>query len=174
MKLNKYRYKVIEEPKRLYFDTESVELRQKLNTAFLKSVQKDEMTGIVGKYKKRSDLYKVKYIYSRNAQLQPKTYERYYMLAEVGTDETGAYAEYALVYDRLFEPLVRISYVLTVLLLIACIMFCAEKKLLDKFSAYAISAVAALTVPVIFKKSCETAGKSRETVKIFEKLLKSL
>lgn len=174
MKLNKYRYKVIEGAKKEYFYMSSVELRQKLNIAFEKSIQEEELTGVIGKYQKHGDRYKIKYIYTRNAQLQPKTYERYFLLAEVGTDEKGTYAEYALVYDRLFEPLVRISYVLTVLLIIGCLLLLMKNERLDRFSAYALSLIAAATVPVVFKKSRETEETSRKTVDIFEKTLKNL
>lgn len=172
MNLNKYRYKIVEEPRKMYFDCETEELKSKLDIAFAKTVKEDETTGILGKYKKHSNRYKIKYIYSRNAELQPKTFERYFVLAETGADESGAYIEYALVYDKLFEPLVRISYILTVLLIISCFMTLMQKGLIDKTTAYTLSLVSASTVIVIFKKSKETAEESKKTLKIFEKLLK--
>lgn len=173
MKLNRKHYKVIENPRKAYFDMTTLELRQKLNMAFSKTISEDDMTGILGKYQKNKDRYKVKYIFSRNAQLQPRTYERYYVLAEVGEDDNGTYLEYALVYDRFYEPIVRISYILTVLLLIACMMFLMKKEMLDKVSAYTLSAICTATIVVVFKKSRETEEISRKTLKILEKNIKN-
>lgn len=173
MEINKTRYKILTQPQKIYCGAETSELRQRLNIAFAKTVSEDETTGILGKYLKHSGKYRIKYIYARNAQLQAKTFERYYLLAEVGADEKGAYTEYALVYDRLYEPAVRSLYVLTVLLLILCMLLLVKKKLLDRFSAYTLSAIAVSTVFIVFKKSRETEEEAAKAVKIFEKLLKN-
>lgn len=173
MKLNKHRFKIIEEPEKVYYNAKSVELRQKLNIAFSKSVQENEMTGILGKYQKQSDTYKIKYIYSRNAQLQPRTFERHYLIVSVGEDKNGAYVEYTLVYDRFIEPLIKISYLFTVAILILCMIFLMNKQMISKLSAYMLSAICAASSLVLLKKPKETAEESRKIIAIFEKIIKN-
>ena len=87
--------------------------------AFKTPTAEDDMTGIFSKYNKLDKMYKLKYIYVRNNQLQPQTFDRYHYLVDVGEDEKGTYVEYALVYDRLFDPLIRLVYILAACAIIA-------------------------------------------------------
>ncbi len=127
------------------------------------------MTGILGKKLKRGNMYKIKYIHSRNNQLQPRTYERYYLLAETGEDENGVFLECVQVHDRLFEPIVKIAYIFTAALIIACLFFLVHRKSLDKASAYTISAVAAASVLLLFKKTNESADCCEKAEKVLKK-----
>lgn len=105
MKINKFQYKILGEIKRIYIDLPTLKIREKLNAAFKLPVTDSDTTGIYGKYLKKQGFYRVKYIYSRNSQLQPQTYDRYYYLAEVGEDEKGSFIDYVLVYDKLYDHL---------------------------------------------------------------------
>ena len=83
MNINKIHYKQLDDVKKIYFNMSSLELREFLNKKFKAPTAEDDMTGIFGKYYKGEKIYKVKYIYTRNNQLQPQTYDRYYYLLDI-------------------------------------------------------------------------------------------
>lgn len=170
MEISKFHYSVLEEPQKIYFDCETVALREKLNKAFASSVAVDESTGIFGKYLKHDGLYRVKYIHSRNKQLQPQTVDRYFYLLDVSEDSKGAYIEYALVHDKLFDPLIRLVYVAVSLAVLAYIAYLYRSGALSPFSCAAIAAVVIATVGIVFKKSKETADMAKKAEKIFKNL----
>lgn len=174
MELNKLRYKILNGSEKVYFSISEEELRKKLNDKFSKSVAEDDMTGILGKYKKHNDFYKIKYIYTRNNQLQPKTADRYYIIAKTGTDEKGTYLEHLRVYDRFVDPMIRISYVFTVTLIILCLFYLMSKNMLDKFSTYILSGVAFSTVFIVMKKPNESEEYSKKAEVLLKKLIVSL
>lgn len=174
MEINKTRYKVLEKPHKLYLDMTTLEIREKLNIAFLKPVSEDDMTGILGKYLKADKLYRIKYIYTRNKQLQPQTFDRYYYLLDVDEDENGFYVEYALVYDKLFEPLVRTAYILAALAVAAYIAYMGYKNAISRFSAGVLIIIVLSTVGVIFKKPKETAEECKKAERIIEKIISDL
>lgn len=174
MEINKTRYKVLEKPHKLYLDMTTLKIREKLNIAFLKPVSEDDMTGILGKYLKADKLYRIKYIYTRNKQLQPQTFDRYYYLLDVDEDENGAFIEYMLVYDNLFEPLVRTAYILAALAVAAYLAYMGYKNAISRFSAGVLIIIVLSTVGVIFKKSKETAEECKKAERIIEKIISDL
>lgn len=174
MEINKTRYKVLEKPHKLYLDMTTLEIREKLNIAFLKPVSEDDMTGILGKYLKADKLYRIKYIYTRNKQLQPQTFDRYYYLLDVDEDEKGTFIEYMLVYDKLFEPLVRTAYILAALAVAAYLAYMGYKNAISRFSAGVLIIIVLSTVGVIFKKPKETAEECKKAERIIEKIISDL
>lgn len=167
MNLSK-RYKVLETYDKIYFDISLEDLRRKLDALFSKTVSEDDMTGVLGKYLKNKKLYRIKYIYSRNAQLQPRTYERHYILASAGEDSKGTYLEYVFVYDRYFEPTVRLAYCLTAALVIACMIYLMYNDKLDIISCVVLSSVALFTVLVTFKKPKENIEECKKSAEILK------
>ena len=174
MEINKTRYKVLEKPHKLYLDMTTLEIREKLNIAFLKPVSEDDMTGILGKYLKADKLYRIKYIYTRNKQLQPQTFDRYYYLLDVDEDENGTFIEYMLVYDKLFEPLVRTAYIPAALAVAAYLAYMGYKNAISRFSAGVLIIIVLSTVGVIFKKPKETAEECKKAERIIEKIISDL
>ena len=174
MEINKTRYKVLEKPHKLYLDMTTLEIREKLNIAFLKPVSEDDMTGILGKYLKADKLYRIKYIYTRNKQLQPQTFDRYYYLLDVDEDENGTFIEYMLVYDKLFEPLVRTAYILAALAVAAYLAYMGYKNAISRFSAGVLIIIVLSTLGVIFKKPKETAEECKKAERIIEKIISDL
>lgn len=174
MEINKTRYKVLEKPHKLYLDMTTLEIREKLNIAFRKPVSEDDMTGILGKYLKADKLYRIKYIYTRNKQLQPQTFDRYYYLLDVDEDENGTFIEYMLVYDKLFEPLVRTVYILVALVVILYLAYMCYTNTISRFSAGVLIIIVLSTVGVMFKKSKETAEECKKSEIIIEKIISDL
>ena len=114
MEINKFHYKQLTEPKKIYIDATTLKIREKLNVAFKTPTAEDELTGIFGKFNKLDKMYKLKYIHTRNKQLQPMTFDRYHYLVDIDEDENGSYIEYVMVYDKLYDPLIRLVYILAV------------------------------------------------------------
>lgn len=170
MEINKIHYKILSEPQKIYFDIPTVKIREKLNTAFKNPTCEDDMTGIFGKYAKIDKLYKVKYIHSRNKQLQPETFDRYHYLLDVGEDENGTYVEYVMVYDKLYDPLIRLVYIIAVCAVLAYLYYMYSQKLMTSLSAGVLSVIIAATVVLVFKKSKESAEECKKA----EILLKNL
>ena len=78
MNINKTHYKVLSETKKVYLDKTTLEIRERLNALLKTPTAEEDLTGIYGKFYKLDKMYKVKYIYTRNKQLQPMTFERYH------------------------------------------------------------------------------------------------
>ena len=93
MEINKIHYKKLSDTKKIYIDATTLKICEKLNTAFRNPTSEGDMTGVFGKFYKLDKMYKVKYIYTRNKQLQPMTFDRYHYLLDVDSDENGSYIE---------------------------------------------------------------------------------
>lgn len=171
MRINKLRYKILSEPKKIYLDMPTVKIREKLNIAFINPTAEEDMTGIFGKYNKLDKMYKVKYIHSRNNQLQPQTYDRYCYLLDVGEDENGAYIEYAMVYDKLYEPLVRIVYIVAVLAVLGYLYYAYSKNAMSWWSAGVLGIIVSATVLIVLKKPKENAATCKKTEEFLLKLV---
>ena len=169
MNINKTHYKLLSEKKKIYVNMSILETREKLNVAFKNPTAEDDMTGIFGKYDKLDKMYKVKYIYTRNRQLQPLTFDRFHYLVDIGEDANGTFIEYAMVYDKLFDPLIRLVYVLAVLAIIVYLFYLNKNGAMSKFSAVFLSGLISLSVLLVFKKSKESAEECEKA----EKLLKN-
>ncbi len=174
MEINKFHYKVLSEPQKIYFDMPTVEIREKLNVAFKNPTCEDDMTGIFGKYAKLDKLYKVKYIHSRNNQLQPQTFDRYHYLLDVGEDENGSYIEYAMVYDRLYDPLIRIVYIIAVCAVLGYLYYLYKEKVMTSISAGVLGTIVTATVGLVFKKSKENAEECKKAEELLKKLIKEM
>lgn len=170
MNINKIHYKQLTEPEKIYIDASTFEIRQRLNAEFKTPTAEDDMTGIFGKFNKLDKMYKVKYIYARNKQLQPMTFERYHYLLDVGEDENGAYIEYAMVYDKLYDPLIRFVYVLAVFAVLAYLLYLYKLGSMSVFSAGVLGIIVALSVILVFKKPRETKEECAKTEKLLKKL----
>lgn len=170
MEINNVHYKVLSEPQKIYLNMPTVKIREKLNVAFKNPTAEEDMTGIFGKYAKLDKLYKVKYIHSRNKQLQPETFDRYHYLLDVGEDENGAYVEYVMVYDKLYDPLIRVVYILAVCAVLAYLYYMYSQKVMTSLSAGVLGVIIAATVILVFKKSKESAEECKKA----EILLKNL
>ncbi len=174
MNINKTHYKVIGEAKKIYLDLTTLEIREKLNFAFKHPTAEDDMTGIFGKYYKLDKMYKLKYIYSRNNQLQPLTFDRYHYLVDVGEDENGAFIEYVMVYDKLFDPLIRLVYILAVCGILAYLFYLYKKETMSMYSAGFLSILVSLSVILVFKKAKESAEECEKAEKLFKKLVSEM
>lgn len=174
MKINKLHYKVLKEPEKIYIDMSTIEIRENLNMAFKTPTAEDDMTGIFGKYNKLDKMYKLKYIYTRNNQLQPQTFDRYHYLVDIGEDEKGTYVEYAMVYDRLFDPLIRLVYIIAVCAIIAYLFYLYKNNAMQKITTMGMSIIIALSSILVFKKSKETREECEKAEVLFKKLLNEI
>ena len=174
MQINKVHYKVLKEPEKIYLDMSTVEIREKLNVSFKNPTAEDDMTGIFGKYYKIDKMYKLKYIYKRNNQLQPQTFERYYYLIDIGEDEKGAYIEYVMVYDKLYDPIIRMVYMLAVCAVIAYLFYLYNSGVMQKFSAMVMSVLVLMSSILVFKKSNESQDECAKAELLFKNLIREL
>lgn len=174
MEISKIHYKVLSEPQKIYMDTPTLKIREKLNVAFKNPTAEDDMTGIFGKYAKLDKLYKVKYIHSRNKQLQPETFDRYHYLLDVGEDEKGTYIEYVMVYDKLYDPLIRLVYILAVCAVLAYLYYMYSQKVITPMSAGVLGVIVAATVVLVFKKSKESAEECKKAEILLKNLIAEL
>lgn len=171
MEIKKLHYKVLKEPEKIYVNMSTVEIREKLNMAFKTPTSEDDMTGIFGKYNKLDKMYKVKYIYTRNNQLQPQTFDRYHYLVDIGEDSNGTFVEYAMVYDKLFDPLIRLVYILAVCAIIAYLYYLYKNGAMQKITSMGMSVIIALSSILVFKKSKETQEECLKAEILFKKLI---
>lgn len=174
MNINKTHYKMIGESKKIYFDMTTLELREKLNLSFKNPTAEDDLTGIFGKYYKLDKMYKLKYIYARNKQLQPLTYDRYHYLVDIGEDSQGTFIEYVMVYDKLFDPLIRLVYFIAVCAVIVYLFYLFKNGAMSKFSAAFLSGLISLSVILVFKKAKESAEECKKAEILFKKLISQL
>lgn len=174
MEINKFHYKQLTEPKKIYIDATTLKIREKLNVAFKSPTAEDDMTGIFGKFYKLDKMYKVKYIYTRNKQLQPMTFDRYHYLVDVGSDENGSYIEYAMVYDKLYDPLIRLTYILAVFGILAYLFYLYKLNAMSVFSAGILGAIIVASVGLVFKKSKETEEKCKKAENLFKNLISDI
>lgn len=176
MKLNKFKYKVLDETKKIYLNKTTEEIRIMINREFTTPVaqEDDEMKGIIIKYLKSEKMYRLKYIHSHNRQLQPETYDRYYYLVDVDEDENGAYLEYALVYDRLYEPLLRLVYILAALAAICYLIYSAKIGAMSSGAAKILAIIIGFSMIIIFKKPRESGEECRKAEDIFIKSINIL
>lgn len=174
MEINKFHYKQLTEPKKIYIDATTLKIREKLNVAFKTPTAEDDMTGIFGKFYKLDKMYKVKYIYTRNKQLQPMTFDRYHYLVDVGSDENGSYIEYAMVYDKLYDPLIRLTYILAVFGILAYIFYLYKLNAMSVFSAGFLGLIIVASVGLVFKKSKETKEKCKKAENLFKNLISDI
>ena len=171
MEINKIHYEQLSEPQKIYFDLPTIKIREKLNVAFKNPTCEDDMTGIFGKYYKLDKMYKIKYIFERNKQLQPQTFERFYYLLDVGEDENGSYIEYVMVYDKLFDPLIRLVYILAVCAVLAYLYYVYSQEAMQAFSAITLGVIVMSSVVLVFKKSKESASECEKAEKLLKKLI---
>lgn len=174
MEINKIHYKVLGESQKIYLDMSVLKIREKLNVAFKNPTCEDDMTGVSGKYAKLDKLYKVKYIHSRNNQLQPQTFDRYHYLLDVGEDEKGAYIEYAMVYDKLYDPLIRLVYIIAVLAVLGYLYYLYTEKVMASLSAGVLGVIVTATVALVFKKHKENAEECKKAEELLKKLISEL
>ena len=174
MEINKIHYKQLTETKKVYIDATTVKIREKLNVAFKNPTAEDDMTGIFGKFNKLDKMYKVKYIHTRNKQLQPVTFDRYYYLVDVGSDENGSYIEYAMVYDKLYDPLIRLVYIIAVFAVLTYLLYAYKLGTMSVFSAGVLGAIVVASVVLVFKKSKETVEECKKAENLFKKLISDI
>lgn len=174
MTINKFHYKQLSEVKKIYIDSTTLKIREKLNVAFKTPTAEDDMTGIFGKFYKLDKMYKVKYIYTRNKQLQPMTFDRYHYLVDVGSDENGSYIEYAMVYDKLYDPLIRLTYILAVFGILAYLFYLYKLNAMSVFSAGILGLIIVASVGLVFKKSKETEEECKKAENLFKNLISDI
>lgn len=174
MNINKTHYKILGEPEKIYLKMSTLEVREKINVAFKNPTAEDDMTGIFGKYYKLDKMYKVKYIYTRNKQLQPLTFDRYHYLVDIGEDSNGTFIEYVMVYDKLFDPLIRLVYIFAVFAILAYLFYLYKNGTMSRFSASFLSILIALSVILVFKRAKESAEECKKAEILFKKLISSI
>ena len=174
MNINKTHYKVLGEPKKVYLDMTTLEIRQKLNVAFKYPTAEDDLTGIFGKFYKLDKMYKVKYIYTRNKQLQPQTFERYHYLLDVGEDNQGSYIEYAMVYDKLYDPLIRLVYILAVCAVLGYLYYAQSIGAMTTMSAVVLVIIVTASIFLIFKKSKENKEDCQKAETLLKRLIEEI
>ena len=174
MKINKFHYKQLSEVKKIYIDATTLKIREKLNVAFETPTAEDDMTGVFGKFYKLDKMYKVKYIHTRNKQLQPMTFDRYYYLVDVGSDEIGSYIEYVMVCDKLYDPLIRVVYVLAVFAILTYLLYLYKLGAMSVVSAGTLGAIITASVVLVFKKSKETEEECKKAEILFKNLISDI
>lgn len=174
MEINKIHYKQLSEPKKIYIDASTLKIREKLNVAFKTPTAEDDMTGIFGKFYKLDKMYKVKYIYTRNKQLQPMTFDRYHYLVDIGEDENGSYIEYAMVYDKLYDPFIRLVYIIAVFAVLAYLLYSYKLGAMSIFSAGVLGAIVLVSVALVFKKSKESQEECQKAENLFKNLISDI
>ncbi len=174
MNINKTHYKVLSEQKKIYLDMSTLEIRQNLNVALKNPTAEDDLTGIFGKFYKLDKMYKVKYIYARNKQLQPMTFERYHYLLDVGEDSKGSYIEYAMVYDKLYDPVIRLVYILAVCAVLAYLFYNYKTGVMNAFSAGVLGVLISASVILVFKKGKETQEECLKAEELLLNLIKDI
>lgn len=174
MNINILHYKILSEPEKVYIDTSTVKLREKLNKELKNPVPSDGSRGICGKYSKKEKIYKIRYFNKRNKQFQPQTFNKFYYLLDIDTDEKGTYAEYVMVCDKLYEPLIRTVYVLAVGAVLGYLYYSYYVKATDLFSTLVLGIIVSLSALVVFKKSNETAEDSQKAHEFIKKLLSDI
>ena len=102
-------------------------------------------------------------------QLQPMTFDRYHYLVDIDEDENGSYIEYVMVYDKLYDPLIRLVYILAVCVVLGYLYYVYINDGMSLFSSLILSAVVLASVALVFKKSKE----SKEECQKAENLLKN-
>ena len=174
MEINKIHYKQLTETKKIYIDATTLKIREKLNVAFKNPTAEDDMTGIFGKFNKLDKMYKLKYIHTRNKQLQPMTFDRYHYLVDVGSDENGSYIEYAMIYDKLYDPLIRLVYIIAVFAVLTYLLYAYKLGTMSVFSAGVLGAIVVSSVVLVFKKSKETVEECKKTENLFKKFISDI
>ena len=174
MEINKFRYKQLSEEKKSYIDASTLKIREKLNSAFRNPTNEDDMTGIFGKFYKLDKMYKVKYIYTRNKQLQPMTFDRYHYLLDVGEDENGSYVEYAMVYDKLYDPLIRFVYILAVCAVLGYLYYAQSVGAMNIMSAGVLGLIVTASVVLVFKKSKENKEDCQKAETLLKRLIEEI
>ena len=174
MEINKIHYKQLTEPKKIYIDATTLKIREKLNVAFKTPTAEDDMTGIFGKFNKLDKMYKLKYIYIRNKQLQPMTFDRFHYLVDVGSDEKGSFIEYAMVYDKLYDPLIRLVYIIAVFAVLAYLLYAYKLGAMSIFSSGVLGAIVTASVALVFKKSKESKEECQKAEILFKNLVSDI
>ncbi len=174
MQINKIHYKRLSEIKKIYVNASTLKIREKLNSAFRNPTAEDDMTGIFGKFYNLDKVYKVKYIHARNKQLQPMTFDRYHYLLDVGQDDGGSYIEYAMVYDRLYDPLVRLVYILAVCAVVGYLYYAQSLGAMNKMSALVLGGIVVASVALVFKKSKETQEECQKAEIMLQRLIEEI
>ena len=119
-------------------------------------------------------MYKVKYIYTRNKQLQPMTFDRFYYLVDVGENENGSYIEYAMVYDKLYDPLIRLVYIIAVFAVLAYLLYSYKLGAMSIFSAGVLGAIVLVSVALVFKRSKESQEECQKAENLFKNLISDI
>ncbi len=171
MEINKLHYKQLSETKKIYLDATTLKIREKLNMTFRTPTAEDDMTGIFGKFYKLDKMYKVKYVYTRNKQLQPMTFDRYHYLLDVGEDEKGAYIEYTMVYDRLYDPLIRLVYIFAVCAVLGYLFYAQSLGAMNKMSAVVLGVIVTASIVLVFKKSKESQEECQKAEFLLKRLI---
>lgn len=174
MEINKFHYKQLTEPKKIYIDATTLKIREKLNVAFKTPTAEDDMTGIFGKFNKLDKMYKLKYIYIRNKQLQPMTFDRFHYLVDVGSDEKGSFIEYAMVYDKLYDPLIRLVYIIAVFAVLAYLLYAYKLGAMSIFSSGVLGSIVTASVALVFKKSKESKEECQKAEILFKNLVSDI
>lgn len=174
MQINKIHYKRLSEIKKIYVNASTLKIREKLNSAFRNPTAEDDMTGILGKFYNLDKVYKVKYIHARNKQLQPMTFDRYHYLLDVGQDDGGSYIEYAMVYDRLYDPLIRLVYILAVCAVVGYLYYAQSLGAMNKMSALVLGGIVVASVALVFKKSKETQEECQKAEIMLQRLIEEI
>ena len=79
-----------------------------------------------------------------------------------------------MVYDKLFDPLIRLVYVLAVCGIIAYLFYLFKNGALSKISAGFLSGLIILSVALVFKKSKETQEECEKAEILFKKLVNEI
>lgn len=174
MIINKFHYRQLNDVQRKYFDATTLELRQRLNYAFRNPVLDDETSGTFGKYSKSENLYKIKYFNRINKQLQPIPFERYYYLLNVGVDSKGSFVEYVMVYDKLYDPVIRLIYILAVCALLCYFYYSYSIGAMSMVSAIALGLIVLSSIIIMFKKSNESEEECKKVDRIIAKTISEL
>ncbi len=174
MQINKFHYKLLNEPKKIYIEIPALKIREKLNKEFKSPKVSEEGIGIFGKYTKLDNMYKIKYIYGISKQNQPLNYDRFHYLLDIGKDSKGSYIEYALVYDKLYDPLIRLVYILAVFAVLGYLYYVYSNNGMSGASAGVLSSLLSATIILVFKKHKENKDEAQKAENFITEVLKSI
>ncbi len=171
MQINQFHYNVLTVPQKIYIDLPTVKIREKLNIEFKSPIISEDGTGIFGKFTKLDKLYKIKYIYGISKQNQPQNFERYHYLLDVNCDENGSYVEYALVYDKLYDPLIRLVYILAVCAVMGYLYYSYLNNVMGNASVFVLGSLVLASVFLVFKKHKENENECKNAERYLKDII---
>ena len=85
-----------------------------------------------------------------------------------------SYIEYAMVYDKLYDPLIRIVYIIAVFAVLAYLLYAYKLGAMSIFSAGVLGAIVVASIILVLKKSKESKEECLKAEKLFKNLISDI